>query len=152
MKRLTRPRSRGLLFWTLTLSTVQLAALGCGSSSPPSGGTSTTFSVDTTRLCALVPAIDPAAAAFPPKPPVEVFGTDLGWTYEVDGRIPILFGDTWQRIDICPIQTNDDSMGVLNLPAADWPGFTATSSIPDEQCLDVTYEVDEAGTSFAPPG
>jgi hypothetical protein len=108
-------------------------------------------SLESTRLCALVPARDPADAAFPPAPPVRVFGTDLGWTYQTpDGRVPILFGDSWQRIDVCPIQTNDDSMGELQLPAADWPGFAATTSIPDEQCLDVDYEVDQAGTAFAP--
>lgn len=126
-----------------------LVALGC-SDAPRSGGAAG-LTVDTTRLCALVPARDPAGAAFPPTPPVKVFGTDLGWTYEAaNGRVPILFGDTWQRIDICPIQVNDDSLGELHLPASDWPGFTATGSIPDAQCLDITYEIDEAGTSFAP--
>jgi len=107
--------------------------------------------LETTRLCALVPARDRAAAVFPPSPPVKPFGTDLGWTYEAaGGRVPILFGDTWQRIDVCPLQPNDDSMGELLLPPASWPGFTATSSIPDEQCLDVRFEVDAAGTAFAP--
>lgn len=124
-----------------------LACSDAGNGSAPSGS----LSLDSTRVCAIVPARDAAAAAFPPTPPVKVFGTDLGWTYQApDGSVPILFGDTWQRIDICPIQTNDDSMGVLNLPSSDWPGFTTTTSIPDEQCLDVTYEIDEAGTAFAP--
>jgi hypothetical protein len=126
-----------------------MLAIGCSDDNDLGGGGST-LEVATTRLCAIVPARDRAAAAFPPTPPVEVFGTDLGWTYEVNGRIPILFGDTWQRIDICPIQLNDDSLGTLHLPASDWPGFTANGSIPDDQCLDVTYEIDEAGTSFAP--
>ena len=58
-----------------------------------------------------MPARDPAAAAFPPTPPVRVFGTDLGWTYERDGLITMLFGDSWQRIDICPLQPNDDTLG-----------------------------------------
>jgi hypothetical protein len=130
------------------------AMLGIGLLACSDGDSDTTagtrFEVDTTRLCALVPARDPEAAAFPPSPPVKVFGTDLGWTYEVDGRVPILFGDTWQRIDICPIQVNDDSLGTLHLPASDWPGFEATESIPDAQCPDITYEIDDAGTSFAP--
>jgi hypothetical protein len=120
------------------------------SDAPRGSGQGLRLTVDSTRLCALVPARDPAAGAFPPTPPVEVFGTDLGWTYEVNGRVPILFGDTWQRIDICPIQTNDDSLGTLHLPASDWPGFDAQASIPDALCPDITYEVDEAGTSFAP--
>ena len=129
-----------------------LTALSCSdSSSGGSGGPPGDLSLDSTRVCAIVPAIDPAAAAFPPTPPVKVFGTDLGWTYQnPDGSVPILFGDTWQRIDICPIQTNDDSMGILELPADDWPGFTTTESIPDSQCLNVDYFVDEAGTAFAP--
>lgn len=128
-----------------------LAVLALSCSDAPTSTPSAAVSLDSTRLCEIVPARDAAAAAFPPTPPAKVFGTDLGWTYRAaDGSVPILFGDTWQRIDICPIQTNDDSMGVLNLPSDDWPGFTATSSIPDEQCLDVTYEVDATGTSFAP--
>ncbi|MEW6271305.1 MAG: hypothetical protein AB1689_18650 [Thermodesulfobacteriota bacterium] len=125
--------------------------VGAGCSDAPGAGGSGVARYDSTRLCALVPARDPADAAFPPMPPVKVFGTDLGWTYEAaGGRVPILFGDTWQRIDVCPIQTNDDSLGELHLPARDWPGFTASASIPDEQCLDVTYAIDDAGTSFAP--
>jgi len=134
------------------LATLLLAAFaGSCSDANTGGGPVAQVELASTRLCPLVPAIDPAAAAFPPTPPAKVFGTDLGWTYQAaDGRVPILFGDSWQRIDICPIQTNDDSMGVLNLPAADWAGFTATQSIPDDQCLDITYEVDDAGTAFAP--
>ena len=124
--------------------------LSC-SDAPKDAAPADVLSLDTTRLCAMVPARDADAAAFPQAPPAKVFGTDLGWTYRAaDGRVPILFGDSWQRIDVCPIQTNDDAMGVLNLPSDDWPGFTATSSIPDDQCLDVTYETDAAGTSFAP--
>jgi len=141
---LRRPSPRGLV----------LAALLAATSCSDSGTSSTspgTVALDSTRVCAIVPAIDPAAAAFPPAPPVKVFGTDLGWTYQLpDGSVPILFGDTWQRIDICPIQTNDDSMGVLQLPDASWPGFTTKQSIPDDQCLNVDYYVDEAGTAFAP--
>ena len=135
----------------VALSVTAFAALTASAcSDAPSQSGPDALAVDTTRLCAIVPARDRAAAAFPPTPPVKVFGTDLGWTYEVNGKVPILFGDTWQRIDICPLQTNDDSLGELHLPASDWPGFTATGSIPDSQCLDITYEIDEAGTAFAP--
>ena len=127
-----------------------LFASSCSDTAPASAPAGqATF--ETTRLCPLVPARDPADAAFPPSPPVEPFGTDLGWTYEAaGGRVPILFGDTWQRIDVCPLQPNDDSIGELRLPEPGWPGFTATSSIPDEQCLGVDFEVDAAGTAFAP--
>jgi len=135
------------------LAACALAALAlqacsdAGTSSGPPGE----LDLASTRVCAIVPARDPAAAAFPPARQVKVFGTDLGWTYQApDGSVPILFGDTWQRIDICPIQTNDDSMGVLELPTDDWPGFTTTASIPDAQCLNVDHEIDQAGTAFAP--
>ncbi len=108
------------------------------------------FQFETTRLCALVPARDPAVAAFPPTPPVRVFGTDLGWTYERDGVVTMLFGDSWQRIDVCPLQLNDDTLATMSVPADDWPGYTAHASIPDAECPELTYPVDEAGTAFAP--
>jgi hypothetical protein len=133
---------------TLVLAVVAFA--GCNDSGGHSDGQSGSIELETTRLCALVPARDPDAATFPPSEPVQIFGTDLGWTYEVDGEVPILFGDTWQRIDICPIQVNDDSLGTLHLPDDDWPGFEAEESIPDSQCPRITYELDEARTSFAP--
>jgi hypothetical protein len=141
-------RLRGVLGTLFTIAVAGGTLLGCSDDSFK-GGTGE-LAVDTTRLCAIVPARDPAKGQFPLTPPVKVFGTDLGWTYEANGRIPILFGDTWQRIDICPVQLTDDSIGTLHLPESNWPGFTASSSIPDEQCPDVTYELDDAGTSFAP--
>ena len=147
----SRTRSRRGLGPIAATVLVALVPLACSSDDDSKSTEPASFAVDTTRLCALVPARDAELGnTFPPPPPVEVCGTDLGWTYEVDGRIPILFGDTWQRIDICPVQTNDDSLGELHLPASDWPGFDATGSIPDSQCLDITYEIDEAGTAFAP--
>jgi len=145
----TRPEGRAATPLLVALL-ASLAALSCSD-----GGSGTAapdqVRLETTRLCPLVAARDRADAAFPPSPPVVPFGTDLGWTYEAaGGRVPILFGDTWQRIDVCPLQPNDDSIGELVLPEPGWPGFTATSSIPDEQCLDVRFEVDAAGTAFAP--
>jgi len=120
---------------------------GCGGGQA-SGGTEARL--ETTRLCPLVPARDAAAAAFPPAPPVRVFGTDLGWTYEMNGTITMLFGDSWQRIDICPIQVSDDSLATMPVPPDDWPGFTARASLPDSECPQLTFAVDAAGTSFAP--
>ncbi|HZR83981.1 MAG TPA: hypothetical protein VFD92_22990 [Candidatus Binatia bacterium] len=127
-----------------------LAANAVACSDAPTRSAPSQLRAETTRLCALVPARDPAAAAFPPAPPAKVFGTDLGFTYEANGRVPILFGDSWQRIDICPIQVNDDSLGTLALPAEGWPGFTARQPIPDAECPAIDFEVDAAGTSFAP--
>lgn len=113
-------------------------------------GQGTAVRLETNRLCAIVPARDPAAAAFPPTPPVRAFGTDLGWTYEANGTTHILFGDTWQRIDICPLQLNDDSLGTLAMPPSDWPGFSARGSIADAECPEVTFALDAAGTAFGP--
>src|SRR5262245_18603501 len=131
------------------LSLLSVAAVGCGDSHSQTGQ-GTEVQLTTTRLCALVPARDAAAAAFPPSPPVRPFGTDLGWTYERNGTITMLFGDTWQRIDICPLQLNDDSLATLQRPASDWPGYTAHESLPQADCPPLTFAVDDAGTSFAP--
>lgn len=132
------------------IAVLGMALAACGGSGGGAAASDPTFRLDTTRLCALVPARDPAAAAFPPTPPVKVFGTDLGWTYERDGVVTMLFGDSWQRIDICPLQLNDDTLATMSVPAANWPGWSADDSIPDAQCPELTYPVDAAGTAFAP--
>lgn len=106
--------------------------------------------LETTRLCPIVPARDVAAAAFPPAEPVRAFGTDLGFSYEVNGKIVVLFGDTWQRIDICPLQTNDDSLATMEIPAEDWPGFTTRTVLDPPDCPELDFALDEEGTSFAP--
>jgi hypothetical protein len=131
------------------LALLAIHVAGCGDDHSGSGQ-GTEARLETTRLCALVPARDAAAAAFPPAPPVHAFGTDLGFTYELNGTVTMLFGDTWQRIDICPLQVNDDSLATLQLPADDWPGFTARQSLPDAECPELTFALDAAGTSFAP--
>src|SRR5262249_44351237 len=128
--------------WLSTLATVVLAAVtiaGCGESqvtTRTTSGTANRYRFDTTRLCAVVPAPDAAlGSTFPQPPPVKVFGTDLGWTYERNGTITMLFGDSWQRIDICPLQLNgDDSLATLRVPPNDWPGYTTHTSLPDAQC------------------
>jgi len=136
----------------LVLAILASGVLACGACSNGGDDDSeqTRAQVVTNRICALVPARDAAAGVFPPSPPVSAFGTDLGWTYERDGVIHILFGDTWQRIDICPLQLNDDSLGTLAMPADDWPGFDARDSIAQEDCPELTFAVDDAGTAFAP--
>lgn len=145
-----RCRREGSTVLILTLL-LAIGVIGCGGNGSGGGaGSGGEPRFETTRLCALVPARDPAAAVFPPAPPVRAFGTDLGWTYERNGTVTILFGDTWQRIDICPIQFNDDSLATLQLPDDDWPGFTARESIPDAQCPELTFALDAAGTSFGP--
>ena len=118
-----------------------LLMLSCSDSST-SGGGAGVLELDSTRLCALVPARDAAAAAFPPSPPVKVFGTDLGWTYQApDGSVPILFGDSWQRIDICPIQTNDDSLACSSCRRTTGPGSPRAVD-PGHAVPEVAFEVD----------
>jgi hypothetical protein len=63
------------------------------------------------------------------------YGTDLGWSYEHDGKIHFLFGDTWATEVYAPIESAtgskfDDSFGEIDL--ADWPdpARITKSSIP----------------------
>jgi hypothetical protein len=56
--------------------------------------------------------------------PIAFYGTDLGWTYEHDGKIHILFGDTNATEDDVRIQAStggryDDAFGTIDL--AEWP-------------------------------
>jgi hypothetical protein len=136
-------------FSAIALVVLLANVVGCGDGGG-NGAQGTEAQFETTRLCALVPARDPAAAAFPPTPPVRTFGTDLGWTYEFNGALTMLFGDSWQRIDICPLQLNDDCLATLQVPNDDWPGYAARESIPDAQCPELTFAIDAAGTAFAP--
>ena len=126
---------------------------GCGSNTvsvpgEPSGPTS--YRLTTTRLCALVPARDPALGVFPQPTPIRPFGTDLGWTYERDGLITIVFGDTMQRLDVCPLQVNDDSLATFPIPPDTWPGYTASTSIADAECPELDFVLNDAGTAFGP--
>jgi hypothetical protein len=93
-------------------------------------------------LGSLAPAVAAAQTASPPEvvgglvgplaaPPspagVQVYGTDLGWTFEHRGALQILFGDTWPYArflcDVVP--ENDDSQATLPLaPAAGVPALT----------------------------
>jgi hypothetical protein len=64
----------------------------------------------------LGPLIGPGATPVPPG--LLLYGTDLGWTFEHQGELEILFGDTWiVSNSLCLGEpANDDSAGVL--PAA----------------------------------
>lgn len=55
---------------------------------------------------------------------IRYYGTDLGWTYEHDGQLQILFGDTMAAEEGGSIEASsgrrlDDSYGVIDLSA--WP-------------------------------
>jgi hypothetical protein len=145
--------TNGLRVWATT-ALLGMTVLGCGESdvtTAATGGSTGRYRLDTTRLCALVPARDAAVGSmFPQDPPVKVFGTDLGWTYEHNGTVTMIFGDSWQRIDICPLQPSDDSLATLAVPPNDWPGYSAHASLPDSQCPELTFALDAKGTSFAP--
>jgi hypothetical protein len=55
--------------------------------------------------------------------PVHYYGTDLGWSYEHDGKIHFLFGDTHRNEAGEGITAaQDDSFGSIDL--ADWPDAT----------------------------
>ncbi len=52
------------------------------------------------------------------------YGTDLGWSYEHDGQIHFMFGDTWSTESYAPINgkespLHDDVFGTVSL--AEWP-------------------------------
>lgn len=51
-----------------------------------------------------------------PPPDLNLYGSDLGLTYEHDGKLVIVFGDTWMSPTfVCdePDPTNDDTMATL---------------------------------------
>jgi len=63
--------------------------------------------------------------------PVHYYGTDLGWSYQHDGKIHFLFGDTHRNEtgeSITPV--HNDSFGTIDL--AEWPDATAIApgSVP----------------------
>jgi hypothetical protein len=51
------------------------------------------------------------------QPGLQFYGTDLGWTVQHDGKLVILFGDTWPYAHfLCDtLPTNDDSQATLPL-------------------------------------
>jgi hypothetical protein len=61
----------------------------------------------------LGPLVGPGAVPVPPG--LLFYGTDLGWTFQHDGALEILFGDTWiVSNSLClGAPANDDSAGVL---------------------------------------
>jgi hypothetical protein len=53
-----------------------------------------------------------------PPPDLKLYGTDLGLTYEHDGKLVLVFGDTWMTPRfVCdePDPTNDDTMATMPL-------------------------------------
>lgn len=66
---------------------------------------------------------------------IEYYGTDLGFTYEHQGKLQILFGDSWATEAYAPIQKStagryDDAFGSVDL--AEWadPSRIAPGNIP----------------------
>lgn len=56
--------------------------------------------------------------------PIEYYGTDLGWSYEHEGKLHFLFGDTFATDQFVSIghaaaKMQDDAFGTVDL--ADWP-------------------------------
>jgi hypothetical protein len=69
------------------------------------------------------------------QPGLAFYGTDLGWTVEHDGKLLILFGDTWPyaRFLCDTVPLNDDCQATLPLgPPAGPPTFFTRAGAPDE--------------------
>ncbi|MDP9197770.1 MAG: hypothetical protein M3O07_00950, partial [Pseudomonadota bacterium] len=66
---------------------------------------------------------------------VEFYGTDLGFTYQHDDRIQILFGDSWAIENYAPIEAStgpkfDDAFGTIDLNEWADPSRIAPGTIP----------------------
>jgi hypothetical protein len=66
---------------------------------------------------------------------IEYYGTDLGFSYEHQGRIQFLFGDTWAIESYAPIQKSsggryDDGFGSVDLGVYSDPGRITADNIP----------------------
>jgi hypothetical protein len=124
-----------------------LVAAACGGDG---GGPEPAFEArfESTALCSLVapPRAEEARPAVRPLP----YGTDLGFSYESNGVVTMLFGDTWPGIDVCPLFPNDDSLASFAVPADDWPGFAARAPIADSDCLRLDFATGADGTEIAP--
>ena len=61
------------------------------------------------------PLVGPGAS--PAQPSLRLYGTDLGWTFEHQGRLVMLFGDTWPAAgSLCEGEPrNDDTVATLPL-------------------------------------
>ncbi len=81
------------------------------------------------RIVATAEVLGPLAGpnATLAQPGLQFYGTDLGWTVEHDGKLLMLFGDTWPyaRFLCDTIPTNDDCQATLPLaPPSGVPPLT----------------------------
>ncbi|MEM7427896.1 MAG: DUF4185 domain-containing protein [Pseudomonadota bacterium] len=72
------------------------------------------------------------------QPDLNLFGTDLGFSFRHGKHLMMLFGDTWHKPDaICgPELSSDDVVGWIKLSEEDNP----------DNCLDIHFPVDDADT------
>jgi hypothetical protein len=73
------------------------------------------------------------------QPGLAFYGTDLGWTVEHDGRLVMLFGDTWPyaRFLCDTVPTNDDCQATLPIdPPAGVPPLTFATRAGAPDSLD----------------
>lgn len=88
-----------------TLSIVALLGATC----PPVSNALTVISSE--MLCIVA-----GDGAPPPATSSRLYGTDLGITYERDGRLELLFGDTWTDANgPAPTALHDDAFGAIGL-------------------------------------
>ncbi|MBI2969897.1 MAG: hypothetical protein HYY36_04070 [Gammaproteobacteria bacterium] len=67
--------------------------------------------------------------------PIAYYGTDLGFTYEHDGQIHFLFGDTWATEEYAPIEAStgsrfDDGFGTVDLSRWPDPSLVTPANMP----------------------
>jgi hypothetical protein len=85
---------------------------------------------------------------------IEFYGTDLGWSYEHEGTLHFLFGDSWATEAYAPIESStgarfDDGFGTISL--AEWPdpGKISPGNIP---LLRLGQHADSGEMSAIDPG
>ena len=66
---------------------------------------------------------------------IEYYGTDLGFSYEHDGQLHFLFGDTWATEAYAPIEAStgsrfDDGFGVIEMSEWPDPSLITATNIP----------------------
>ena len=112
----------------LLLSSLVPAAVAAGAGSEPTVGTTEVIGPFSGHDAPLHPDnLEPE--------PLLYYGTDLGFTYEHNGDIHFLFGDSWATEAYSPIEAStgsrfDDAFGTISL--AEWPDSSkiSPSNIP----------------------
>lgn len=120
---------------------VWLGVLGCAPLVLANGSSAQPRLVESTPIASVV-----GRYAEPTRIESGVYGTDLGWTFEHEGKLWMMFGDSWQddvdgrrdlgvKIDPDPSKPNDEFA-----PADDALGFVSLADFPDGQAVEAFIE------------